>query len=156
MWGNITMDVEEVVCGPGLDWSGSGEGQVMDCRECGDKGLCSMKCGKFLDYLWICQLLTKDSTVWSLLVQLKFYPGYYAQQCNRRGPMGWWPTIYPTSHKHTATKERNLKSRLQTSFLTAKSTCSRVCKFKSIVFLNNSDIFQAWSIVASHEFKVIT
>ena len=35
------------VCG--LDWAGTGQGQVADACECGNETSCSIKCGEFLD-----------------------------------------------------------------------------------------------------------
>jgi hypothetical protein len=35
--------------GYGLDWSGSGKGQVTGCCKCGNKSSGSTKCGEFLD-----------------------------------------------------------------------------------------------------------
>ena len=46
---NIKMDLQEVVWGHGLDWSGSGYGQVTGTCECGDEPSVSIKCGDFLD-----------------------------------------------------------------------------------------------------------
>jgi len=45
----INVDHQEVGWGHGLDWSGSGEGQVADCCECGNELSGPIKCGKFLD-----------------------------------------------------------------------------------------------------------
>ena len=51
------------VCG--LDWAGTGQGQVADACECGNEPSGSMKCGEFLDQLQTSQLLKKDSAPWS-------------------------------------------------------------------------------------------
>jgi hypothetical protein len=149
------MDVEEVGKRPGLDWSASGQGQVIGCCECGNEPFCSMKCGKFLADLWTCQLLTKDSAVWSLLVQLQFSPGHYASNATERAPRADDLKV-TLLHTHTHThghKKVNLKSTLQTGFLTAESTRSRVHKFKSAVFPNFCYIFQTRSIIALASLK---
>jgi hypothetical protein len=46
---NIKMGVREVAWGHGLDQSGSGQGQVAGCCECGNKPFGFIKCGKFLE-----------------------------------------------------------------------------------------------------------
>ena len=52
------------VCG--LDWAGTGQGQMADACECGNEPSGSIKCGGvFLDQLQTGQLLKKDSTPWS-------------------------------------------------------------------------------------------
>ena len=51
----------------GLDWAGSGWGQVADACECGNEPSGSVKCGEFLDQLQTSQLLKKDSAPWSKL-----------------------------------------------------------------------------------------
>ena len=46
---NIKMDLQEVgLGGHGLDWSGSGQGQVVGTCECGNETSGSIKCGEFL------------------------------------------------------------------------------------------------------------
>jgi hypothetical protein len=46
---NIKMDLREVRWGHRLDRSGSGQGQVADCCECGDEPSSFIKCGEFLE-----------------------------------------------------------------------------------------------------------
>jgi hypothetical protein len=48
-----------------LTRAGSGWGQVAGTCECGDEPSGSIKCGEFLDWLRIGQLLKKDSAAWS-------------------------------------------------------------------------------------------
>ena len=48
----------------GQDCSGSGQGYVAFCCDCGNELSLFIKCGKFLDQLRTCQLL-KDSAAWS-------------------------------------------------------------------------------------------
>ena len=43
------MDLQEVIWGHGLDWSGSEWARVTGCCEGGDEPLVSVKCGAFLD-----------------------------------------------------------------------------------------------------------
>ena len=45
----------------GLNWAGSGQGQVADACECGNEPSGYVKCGEFLDQLQTSQLLKKDS-----------------------------------------------------------------------------------------------
>jgi hypothetical protein len=47
--------------GSGLDQSGSGQGQVAGCCECGNECIGSIKCGEFIDQLRTCYLCTKDT-----------------------------------------------------------------------------------------------
>ena len=49
----------------GLDWAGTGYGQVADACECGNEPSGSVKGGEFLDQLQTSQLLKKDSEPWS-------------------------------------------------------------------------------------------
>ena len=51
------------VCG--LDWAGTGQGQVADACECGDEPSGTIKCGEFLDQLQTGQLLKENSETWS-------------------------------------------------------------------------------------------
>ena len=46
---NIKMDLREVGWGHRLDSSGSGQGQVVDCCECGNEPSSSIKWWKFLE-----------------------------------------------------------------------------------------------------------
>jgi hypothetical protein len=47
---NIKMDIQvSGMWGYGLDPSGSAQGQVAGCCECGNETLGSIKCGEFLD-----------------------------------------------------------------------------------------------------------
>ena len=46
---NIIMNLPEVGWERGLDWSGSGEGQVVGSCEYGNEHSGSIKCGEFLD-----------------------------------------------------------------------------------------------------------
>jgi hypothetical protein len=48
--------------GEGLASSGSAEGQVAGCYECGNEPSGSIKCGEFLEQLRNCLFLRKDST----------------------------------------------------------------------------------------------
>jgi hypothetical protein len=44
------MNLHEVACGGyGLDWAGSGEGQVAGTCDCGNEHSSSIKCVEFLD-----------------------------------------------------------------------------------------------------------
>ena len=43
------MDLRKVGWGYGLDRSGSGQGQVADCCECGNEPSGSIKFGEFID-----------------------------------------------------------------------------------------------------------
>ena len=45
---NIKIDHKEVGGGNGLDQSGSGQGYVVGCCECGNEHSSSIKCGEFL------------------------------------------------------------------------------------------------------------
>jgi hypothetical protein len=46
---NIKTDLREVGWGCGLDWAGSGKGQVAGACECGNEPSGSIKHGEFLD-----------------------------------------------------------------------------------------------------------
>jgi hypothetical protein len=51
-WENsIKLDLQEVGWGHGLDWSGSGLGQVVGTCECSNERSDSTKCGECLDQL---------------------------------------------------------------------------------------------------------
>jgi len=45
---NIKLELQVVSWGHGLDWSGSGKGQVAGICECGNEISGSIKCGEFL------------------------------------------------------------------------------------------------------------
>jgi hypothetical protein len=49
----------------GLNWSGSGEGQVGGTFKRGNDPSCFIKCGEFLDCLGTGWLLKKDAVPWS-------------------------------------------------------------------------------------------
>jgi hypothetical protein len=49
----------------GLDGSGSGFGQVADTCEHSNEFPGCVKCGEFLDWLRNCELLIKESALWS-------------------------------------------------------------------------------------------
>jgi hypothetical protein len=51
----------------GLSSSGSELGQLAGAFECDNEPSGSIKCGKFLDALWACYFLRKDSATWSSL-----------------------------------------------------------------------------------------
>ena len=46
---NIKMDLQEMAWGHGLVLSGSGQGQVAGCCECGNEPSVSIQCGEFLN-----------------------------------------------------------------------------------------------------------
>jgi hypothetical protein len=46
---NTKMDLQEMGWGHGVDWAGSGEGQVVGSCECSNEPSGSIKCGRFLD-----------------------------------------------------------------------------------------------------------
>jgi len=50
----LKMDLQEVVRGHGMDWSGSGYGHVAGSYKYGNEPSGSTKRGKFLDYLRTC------------------------------------------------------------------------------------------------------
>jgi len=90
---NIKMSLQEVGWGHGLDWSGSGYGQMAGTCECSNEPSYSIKCGEYLDWLSICWLLTKNSAPWSHLkcpdpyifpavsvhmIDLRMYISFYA------------------------------------------------------------------------------
>ena len=56
----------------GLNRAGSGQGKVAGACECGNEPSGSIKCGEFLDQMQTCQLLKKDSPVWSKYVSTNF------------------------------------------------------------------------------------
>ena len=58
---NIEIDLREVGWGHGLDRCVAGQEPVAASCKCDNEHSCSIKCGKFLDYLRNCQLLRKDS-----------------------------------------------------------------------------------------------
>jgi hypothetical protein len=55
-WGDPGVDGRIIsgsgMWGYGLDWAGSGWGQLVGTRDCGNEPSGSIKCGEFLDWLY--------------------------------------------------------------------------------------------------------
>ena len=105
--------------GHGLDRSGSGQGQMAGCCECGNEPSCSTKCVEFLDQLRTCQLLRKafalSSQFFSMPLIYVIYNNQYFYQKSDCQPSNTTtcpcPVTGPVTSVISSSKTTSLRSR---------------------------------------------